>query len=527
MQPIPRGYPILLVAAGCLVYANSFGGPFIFDDYSCIVENPHIRHLWPIWEVWRSPPEVAIAGRPVVSLTLALNYALGGLRVWGYHAVNLALHLLSALLLYGIIRRTLLRPRLRARFGASAAPLAFVAALLWMVHPLLTESVTYIIQRTELLMAACLLLTMWCVIRDATDGPARRWDIAAVLACAVGMGSKEVMVVTPLLVWVYDAIFLSTTWHAPLRKRRGLYLGLASTWLILAGLLATHPRTMTAGFTAHGITPWHYALTQSTVIWHYVRLAAWPAPLIVDYSDWPIVRDLASVGLPVTALAGLIAATAWALRRRPALGFLGAWWFMILAPTSSLLPIATEVAAERRMYLPLAALVTLVVIGGWRFLRACIHHAGARRAVAAIVIAGSVAILGACTVRRNHVYRNEEALLRQLIAVRPNNAHAYYNLGITLGEQGRFDESVAAFHDALRLVPRDAGSHNNLGAVLLQQGNIDEAIGEFQEAIRLRPDLGQPRLNLERALAVQQGHAAARPSRPTDPVLRRQGIRSR
>jgi tetratricopeptide (TPR) repeat protein len=139
----------LIVVAGLWAYHNSFHGPFIFDDVPSISGNPHIRHLWPIWQAMSAPPGSPVAGRSVVCLTLALNYAWGGLNVWGYHAVNLTVHLVSALVLFGIWRRTFEGEKLRDRFGGAAVWLAGALALIWEVHPLQTESVTYIAQRTE------------------------------------------------------------------------------------------------------------------------------------------------------------------------------------------------------------------------------------------------------------------------------------------------------------------------------------------------------------------------------------------
>ena len=146
-----------IAAAAVWVYFNSFSGPFVFDDSTWIDTNKSIRHLWPIWPVLDPPNAGVIGGRPVVSLTLALNYAMGGLNVWGYHAVNLLIHILAAWTLFGLVRRTLLLPPARTpqplpqlspgvvegdnsppRFASAATPLAFAAALIWTVHPLQT-----------------------------------------------------------------------------------------------------------------------------------------------------------------------------------------------------------------------------------------------------------------------------------------------------------------------------------------------------------------------------------------------------
>ena len=163
--PFVRVRAVILVLACILAYANSLSGPFIFDDRLAIVENPQIREWWKLGTVLSPERELPTAGRPLVNLSFALNYAVGGLRVTGYHIVNLALHLLSALLLFGIVRRTLELPQVKKRSGDMAPNLGLAVALLWTLHPLNTESVNYVTQRTELMMAFFYLLTLYAGIR--------------------------------------------------------------------------------------------------------------------------------------------------------------------------------------------------------------------------------------------------------------------------------------------------------------------------------------------------------------------------
>ena len=213
--------PLVVVAAGLLAYHNSFTGPFIFDDLPSIPENPTIRHLWPIWQPL-SPPQtggITVEGRPVINLSLAINYALGGYDVRGYHVLNLTIHILAGLTLFGVVRRTLLQPRLRERFGGVANELALAVAVLWTVHPLQTESVTYIVQRAESLMGLFYLLTLYCFIRSVESPRPRVWCGLCLTACAVGMASKEVMASAPLLVMLYDRAFISGSFREAWRRR--------------------------------------------------------------------------------------------------------------------------------------------------------------------------------------------------------------------------------------------------------------------------------------------------------------------
>src|SRR5262245_46120283 len=205
----------VLVLAAALTYANSLSGAFILDDQSTIVDNPRIREWWRPARVLVPERDTAIAGRPIVNLSFAVNYAIGGLDVRGYHAMNIALHVACGLLAFGILRRTFALPRIRAYVGDAGVDLAFAASLIWIVHPLNTEVVDYLTERTESLMALFNLFTLYASIRAVSPGlpaakPAggrtgqpsshaavqidRRWQATAVAACALGMGCKESMV---------------------------------------------------------------------------------------------------------------------------------------------------------------------------------------------------------------------------------------------------------------------------------------------------------------------------------------------
>ncbi len=305
---------IVLAGAAGWAYSTSFPGVFVLDDKFGIVDNPNIKTLWPLTRAMWAPPELPVSGRPVASLTLAINYALapaavrdvmapGGpgapadmaqrfLRnVWGYHFFNLTLHVLAALALFGVVRRTLLSDRLRPRFAPDSTALAFTVPLVWLVHPLLTDAVTYVVQRTELLMGLFYLLTLYCAIRagERTVPVTRRkwWIGAAIVACALGMGSKQGMVSAPLIVWLWDWLFgpdahsgARTPQERSLQWR--LYAGLAATWAILVGLVAVERWPHSIGFNREGWNPWTYLLTQTGVIVHYLRLSLVPSPLVLD-----------------------------------------------------------------------------------------------------------------------------------------------------------------------------------------------------------------------------------------------------
>ena len=368
----PRWFAALLVAGVLVAYANSFATPFVYDDQGAIVDNPNIRRLWPLTTALTGPLQSPLAGRPIVSLSFAINHAAGGLSPWGYHAGNLGIHLLAGLLLFGIVRRTLttpaLQPALAARFATAAEPLAFACALIWLIHPLQTEVIDYVTQRTESMMGLFYLLTLYAAIRAMSAGRERAWwwEASAIAACSLGMASKESMVTAPVMVLVYDAVFQAGSVRKALGARARLYSGLAATWVILAGLNRSGPRSHSAGFSS-GVTPWTYLLNQPAMIVRYLKLSFWPHGLVLDYGP-PRAVSLSEALPSAAAVLVLLAVTAAAWRKRRELAFLGTWFFVTLAPASTVIPIATEAGAERRMYLPLAAIVVALVTGGWALL---------------------------------------------------------------------------------------------------------------------------------------------------------------
>jgi len=496
----------LILVAALWAYHNSYTGAFVFDDLSSIVENPTIRHLWPLWRPLSPPHEegqFTVTGRPVVNLSLALNYSLGGLAVWGYHTFNLTVHILAALTLYGIVRRTLVSERLRSRFGSAAEGLALASALLWTVHPLQTEAVTYIVQRAESLMGLFYLLTLYCFIRGTESSSPKIWFIVAVAACALGMATKEVMVSAPLIVLLYDRTFVTGTFRDAWRQRRVLYLGLASTWLLLGYLVAS------AGMLGHqagegaDATWWRYALTEPNVIVHYLRLALWPHPLCLDYL-WPIAKTWRTILPSAIAVATLLGATAWACWKKSAWGFLGAWLFLILAPTSSVLPLS-DPAFEHRMYLPLAALIVALVIAVFLLGKHWLKAQPELDRALGWGLSGVVACLFVnLTVQRNHDYRSEFSICQDTVAKCPDNPRAHTNLGFDLQHAGRLQEAIEQYEQALRLDPDYANAHLDMGSILLEFGRSQEAAAQSQEALRLMPHHRGPHLNLGNAL-LQMG----------------------
>ena len=474
----------LLVLAVGAAYSNSFHGPFVFDDLPSIVTNQSIRHLGSPQVLAAPPDAVTTTGRPASNLSLAINYAIGGLNVEGYHVVNLAIHILAALALFGLVRRTLLLPALAARFGAASTGLALAVALLWAVHPLQTESVTYIVQRAEAIVGLLYLLTFYCFLRGATAARGSGWYTAAVGSCAMGMASKEVMVSAPLLALLYDRIFIAGSFKESLGRRWRWWLALSATWAILALVVQlSHDRGGSAGF-GLGMTAWEYARTQFGCIIHYLRLAFWPSPLVLDYGS-AVVSEPAEIVPYAIGVFLLAAATAAALARRPQWGFLGVWFFAILAPTSSIVPLVGQTKAEHRMYLPLAAVVVLVVLAAYQ----AVGRLGLRSRRAMVALAAAVAAaLGFGTYQRNEVYQSGFAIWDDNVRRGPPNHRAYNNRGNAYLARGQPDVAVRDYDKAIDLKPGDAKAYNGRGSAYSALGRYDEALRDYDQAIKLKPD---------------------------------------
>jgi Tfp pilus assembly protein PilF len=486
---------LLVIGLGLLVYYNSLRVEFVLDDQPHITENSRIRHLWPPWSI------LTHTSRPVVLLSAAVNYALGGLDPWGYHMFNVGVHVFAALTLFGVARRTFISEPLRSRFGQAAEWLGGAVALIWLVHPLQTEAVTYTIQRGESLMGLFYLLTLYGVIRSSGASRHIGWSICAVASCALGMATKPVMATAPVVILLYDRAYLAKSWREVMERRWMLYACLAATWLLLPLLLANGSTEWkdSAGFAYQGVSSLDYALTQSGVILHYLRLSFWPHPLCFDYCcgyGWPVVRTVHGAAPGLMVVGALLAVTVWAWWRNPAWSFPGVWFLLILAPTSSFIPVA-DLAVEHRMYLPLAGVVAMVVVGGFVLGQNIWNtRPHAQRILAGGVVGTVVLVLAIVTVQRNRDYRSELGLWENTVAKSPNNPRAHNNLGADLMVEGRVPEAIAEYEQAFRIKPDYADAQCNLGIACAQLGRLQEAVGHFQQAIQIQPDYAKAQNNL-------------------------------
>jgi Flp pilus assembly protein TadD len=501
--------PLVLVA-----YLAGFRGAFVLDDLSLIVHNPHLRSLGPLHSLVND-------SRPLLTLSLQLTYQLAlaltgdGLDVRAYHAVNLLIHAAAAGVLFLLLCDLLQLPALR-KWNPDESPRrawepAVVVAVLWAVHPLNTQAVTYIIQRGESLMGLCYLLALWTWLRSRlASSPQRRWSftLGCIFAVLAGLGSKQVMVTAPLMILVFDRVLFADSFVASLRKQGLLFViaAAAAAHVVYHNLVpAGSPGSVaSAGFAMPLMSPLEYLWAQPPVILHYLRLSIAPVGLTFDYGWNPAHLAVWWQWTSAVIVVALVAFTVLGVCRQQPWALPGAWFLGILSITSSFIPIA-DVAAEHRMYLPLIAVIVAVVLVVNRHVIRMIPAppSGRMGIVTALVVAASVGLVG-LTGARNRLYADPVALWRDTTQRAPHNPRAWHNLGYVLHQAGNHRAAAAAFARSLELEPDDAETRVNLGVALKASGQRDEAIAQFTQALALHSDSAAA-LNQLGIIAVQEG----------------------
>ncbi|PQO30734.1 hypothetical protein C5Y96_14840 [Blastopirellula marina] len=451
--------PLLVLA----VYHRTFTYPFHFDGQVKIQANESYQKL--DWNHFPRGP------RSLVALTWRLNYLVDGGTLVGYHTVNIAIHITGSLLLLGFIYLTLRLPKTAESYRDHAALLAGAVALLWAVHPLQTQSVTYIAQRYESLMGMFFLLSLFCFVRGFTSKYHSAWYLGSVLACTASALCKEVAIAIPLVVLWYDRAFLAASWRELIGSRWLVYLGLFASWLIPAqlalvpikhhnehGTVLVHEFDFTADETIRRfVGPKEYLYSQAHAIPFYWQLTVLPMGQSLDHG-WRVTYSLVEAIWPGVLVVAALGLTIWCIFRAPRWSFVGGSFFLILAPTSSILPIQ-DIVFEHRMYLPLASVLTLIVFGIYEGLRRMepekspgSTHLSAVQLLSVVLVI-LVVVYGGVSIARNEVYRTDESMWRDVVAKNPNNARAYHGIAHAYITQGDWVKAIPYLEKTIELHP--------------------------------------------------------------------------
>lgn len=517
-------YAVMLVLASLLAYENSFLGVFHFDDFPCIVTNHSLKSLSDTWNASGDEIPGGLRRRDVGRWTFAFNRSLHDLDPWGYHAVNLTIHLTAGLFLMGLVRRTMALPTMPPSIRRHSLTLAFCVSLLWIVHPLQTESVTYIVQRLESLMGMFFLASLYGLNRAALGG-SRGWYLFSIGSAGLSIGTKEVGLMIVPVALLYDRIFLATDWPEILRKRAWVHGPiLAAVLLYFVIGIGKVPfyveRPDAAGRRA---TSWEFLRSQPGVLLHYFQLAFWPRGLNLDHV-WPVAHDRFEIYGKGAVILAILATGFGLLRRSPAIAFLILSYFFILAPSSTIVPL--HLAFEHRVYLSLASLicgVVLLIFGCFTALERRTQRTGSLAIGATLLLSVTAALaLSWATRERNKVYHSQVAMWNDVVGKSPMNARGHMNLAMFAAFEGNLEKAEKHYLFSLKIDPESSKRNYNYGHFLVERREEPQrALGYLEKAIELQPDFSVYHLfyahTLEQLNQVDEAEAAYRRGIELDP----------
>lgn len=479
--------PIAVLFAVCFaIYGRILHAPFQFDDLGILMRNPNIESIPHFFKNWQ-----ALERKAVTFFTFALNYKFGGHDTFGYHVVNVLLHAVTSSILYGIILNLLRTPALaRSAVAKEKESFALFAALIFLVHPLQTQSVTYIWQRSELL-SGFFYLSAYALYLQGRILKRYVYFAGAAAAAYIGLFAKGTVVSLPVLILLTEFYFFASP-HG--RKWIGA-ASVSAAGLFIVSLFWPHPFRVTLekfglGFLVRNVEEmkWDYMWTQFKVLMVYIKLSFFPVGQSVDYY-FPIVRPYpdGKVALSFLALLAIAVAACRLSKRQPLASFGIAWFFVYLLPTSFLY-LLVDLIFEHRVYVSMA--------GFGIFLAAILFKYVPQIKWRQVVSAGIILGLCTLTVLRNELWRSPVALMEDAIKKGPLNFRPYLNLGTYFYRQGNLERAVYYYEQALALKPYSAELYNNLGLVYRDKGDWEAAWELFEKALSIKPDLVLAMLNL-------------------------------
>ena len=502
---------VFSIALLCIIiYSNTLNSPFAFDDFPNIKKNPYFRVIdldfQGLYDAGFKSPNPT---RPVANISFALNYYFGKYDVKGYHVVNITIHIINGILVYLLAliifqqASNIPNQKIPQFRGASIPLISFFTALIFISHPVQTQSVTYIVQRMNSMSAMFYLMSLLLYINGRlTRIKWRRWALfcGCLVSWIMALGSKEIAGTLPFIVLLYEWYFFQDLGSDWFRKNIKYFFGLfAVLVLVVLIYLGWSPfDKILATYANRDFTMAERVLTQFRIVVLYISLLFYPYPSRLNLLHH--ITTSSSLLEPITTLlslliiAGLIGLAIYLAGRQRLISFCILWFIINLVIESSV--IGLEMIYEHRLYLPMLGFALIV--------SCLLFHFLSKRRLWAIVVSSVVILsLGTATYARNRVWQGCITLWSDVLSKSPQSHRAHHNLGVVLMEQERLTEAVSHFSEALRIKPDYAIAHNNLGTALKEQGSLKEAISHFSEALRIRPDYAEAHNNLGTSLARQ------------------------
>jgi len=508
---------LLLLMLGLLVatiYANTLRVPYFFDDSFNIRDNPHIRLKdLSFRSLLKAGIESPAANRPAAYISFGLNYYVGGADVLGYHLVNIVIHMITGLLLYFLMKTTLLLSgSTTGDFSGSklasagsepargwrlldASVVSFWAAALWLVHPVQTQSVTYIVQRMNSMAALFFVLSLLLYARgrisqQRRSGSSRRssihpsvWFGGSLIGGLLAFGSKEIAGTLPFFIFLYEWYFfqdLSRSWLK--RNLICAVLILSVFFVVFFAYLGSNPfDKILDTYATRDFTLGQRVLTEFRVVIFYLSLLLWPHPsrlnLEHDFALSTSLFDPMTTVMSVGAVGGMLALGIYLAPRQRVLSFCLLWFLGNLVIESSV--IGLELVFEHRLYMPSMFLILAAVMLFCQFVR--------HRWLQAALLGMAVMVGAFGTYERNKVWQDEVGFYRDCVQKSPHKARVHDALGGALFDRGRAREAIEHYTESLRLDPDYASAHYNLGVALAEKGDANQAIMHYREALRINP----------------------------------------
>ena len=526
---------LLIITAFC--YSNTLNTPFVFDDTRNIKDNPHIRLTkLDIKKIYDAGFKSPCSNRPFANISFAMNYYLGWYDVTGYHIVNIAIHFINAILIYLFSYITLLllsgdasALQKRQRLWQYQVP-AFIASLLWLSHPIQTQSVTYIVQRMNSMAVMFYMLSLLFYIygrlanagKLASRQAGKRWllFIGCFVSWIVSLGTKEIAITLPLIILLYEWFFFQDLNLGFIKRSFKFWIGPVVIFAIFAMFLylgADPLDKILKGYENRDFGLYERVLTQFRVVVFYISLLFYPHPgrlnldhdIEVSHSLFDPITTLFSmlliIGLILFASITLIRYKGPASDNRQdvsryslLLCFCIFWFFINLALESSV--IGLEMAFEHRVYLPSISFFLAITTGVFLFVsRLGRANTKADKPIRMAVFISFLIIsllLVITTYQRNKVWHDDLTLWQDCVKKSPNKARTHANLGLAYKERGMLDKSLAESKKALEIDPLFVQAYNNIGVVYQEKGDLDASIVEFQNAIRISSNFATAYNNL-------------------------------